>query len=79
MKNATMRGWQYARGQTEACRLRKAIHQRLLVLTCKGDKFPFSFTSTNSLLTHLYCRRRDDEKDVVDDSGGAAAGRVSLG
>ena len=38
-------------------------HLRLLVCTCKGDKFPFSFTSTNSLLTHLYCRRRDDEKD----------------
>lgn len=63
MKNAMMRGWQYARGQTEACQLRKAIHLRLLVWTCKGDKFPFSFTSTNSLLTHLYCRRRDDEKD----------------
>lgn len=63
MKNAMLRGWQYARGQTEACQLRKAIHLRLLVRTCKGDKFPFSFTSTNSLLTHLYCRRRDDEKD----------------
>lgn len=63
LKNVKMRGWYCSIWRFKTYQLRKAIHQRLLVRTCKGDKFPFSFTSTNSLLTRLFCRRRDDEKD----------------